>query len=52
MSDQYANPVLASMWGRSIGDSKIRVNNYKETILKILNQANCRRILDVACGNG
>jgi len=50
--DQYADGKAAKVWTKYIGDQTERTGYYKEKLIKILNDHNCKSILDVACGTG
>ena len=50
--DQYADGKAAKVWEVFIGDTKVRTMNYRNFLINMLRNRNCRRILDVATGTG
>lgn len=50
--DQYADGKMANVYKDFIGDTNLRTKNYKQFLLNLLRENNCKRILDVACGTG
>lgn len=50
--DQYADGKAAKVWKKYIGEQKKRTNLYKERVVSILNEFNCKNVLDVASGTG
>jgi len=50
--DQYADGKAAQVWSKYIGDQNERTGYYKEQLVKILRDHNCKTVLDVACGTG
>ncbi|XP_043916210.1 glycine N-methyltransferase [Protopterus annectens] len=52
LPDQYADGKAAKIWQLYIGDTKSRTDEYRNWLVKLLQTNGCKRILDVACGNG
>lgn len=50
--DQYADGKAAKVWKTYVGDQQKRTGYYKDHLLKVLNERNCKHIFDVACGTG
>lgn len=52
LPDQYADGRAARVWHYYIGDKRGRTDEYRNWILNLLRQHQCRTVLDVACGTG
>lgn len=52
LKDQYADGTAAKLWELYIGDKNKRTVTYREFIVNLLRQNNCKNVLDVACGTG
>jgi len=52
ITDQYADGKAAKIWQLYIGDKSERTVHYKNFLVDLLRAKGCKRILDVACGNG
>jgi len=50
--DQYADGKAARVWQVYIGDKNSRTQHYKDFLVGLLRKKGCKRILDVACGQG
>ncbi|CAB3370121.1 Hypothetical predicted protein [Cloeon dipterum] len=50
--DQYADGKAAKVWQVYIGDKNSRTQHYKDFLVGLLRKKGCKRILDVACGQG
>lgn len=50
--DQYADGKAAKVWHKYIGDQSQRTGYYKDHLLQLLREHNCKHVLDVACGTG
>jgi len=50
--DQYADGSAAKVWTKYVGDEQQRTGYYRNRLLSILRQQNCKTIFDVACGTG
>ncbi|XP_037954622.1 glycine N-methyltransferase [Teleopsis dalmanni] len=50
--DQYADGKAAKVWEIFIGDKNSRTDNYKKFLIDLLKSKGCKRLLDVACGQG
>lgn len=50
--DQYADGKAAKIWQLYIGDKSQRTVHYKNFLVDLLKSKGCKRIIDVACGNG
>lgn len=52
ITDQYADGKAAKIWQLYIGDKSQRTVHYKNFLVDLLKAKGCRRVIDVACGNG
>ncbi|XP_041043196.1 glycine N-methyltransferase [Carcharodon carcharias] len=52
LPDQYADGKAAKVWQLYIGDTRSRTEEYRSSVVQLLRQHKCQRILDVACGTG
>ena len=50
--DQYADGKAAKVWKKYVGEQKNRTKFYKEKLVGILKEHNCKSVLDVAAGTG
>jgi len=52
LRDQYADGKAARVWEVYIGDKSSRTENYRNFLVNLLKERNCKKVLDVACGTG
>lgn len=50
--DQYTDGKAAKVWKQYIGQKKKRTEYYRDHVLEVLKEHNCKTILDVATGTG
>ena len=50
--DQYTDGKAAKVWKKYIGQQSKRTAYYKEHVIEVLREYNCKNILDVATGTG